>query len=235
MSRKFQYLTTDLLSDVIVVEGENKGSNVPRGHRFWYQWGVKDAEDAEQIAFVNENRDNKLDYPDSYQRPSTSEVFRDESTRTQVTQQNYELIPVEELKLVKLEELKKTRIEAIELGFIYKGHRIISDRDANGDVMVIQTQYDKGKIPSTFIYSYKVGPAEYVVLDVESKGVTTADGAVGFTHFSDAMMHYVNQECFGKEQAVALHIASLTTAQAIADFDISEHYDPDYNSDYAEH
>lgn len=236
MSRKFQYQTTELMSGVIVVEGDNLNSNVPRDHRFWKEWGVDVAEANGEILFVSETVDDKLDYPDSYQQPvDEPNVLDDEATRTRLLTQNYELIDIETLKHLRLEELKQARKDAIDRGFLYKGKRVIADRDANGDVMAVLMQYQSGQFPSTYVFAYKVGPANYLTLDVESNGVTTDDGLVGFTHFSNAMMHFVNQECFGKERAASEHIVSLTTAQEVADLVLDDIYHPDMESDYAEH
>lgn len=100
---------------------------------------------------------------------------------------------------IRLAELKDLRNAASAEGFVYKGHRIIADRDAQNDLANIYNQYRVGiKEPNIQTY-YKTAPNTYLILM----------GGQDTLELLTTVSRFIERDCFGTEVLVTHELYAI--------------------------
>lgn len=226
MSNTFKFTNKECTS--VHVSGDINAT-VPKGHRFWVQYGIKDAIEAGEVQFITEtevvNPFPEVNEEFLTEGESVVELFEGEENGVQVKYNKsvvtMELKALEDVLAIRLEELKELRKNARELGFTYKGYTIIADRDAQNDLTGIITGYLTGTTATDAVTPYKVGANEYMMLNGQAEVLA----------FGQAFNTFTQVECFGKEAAVAAQLALVETVEELIAVDLTELFLPDHTTD----
>lgn len=226
MSNTFKFTNKECTS--VQVTGDINAT-VPKGHRFWNEYGISDAIEAGEVQFITEseivNDFSEIDAKFLQEGTPVVELFEGEENGVQVKYNKsvvtMELKPIEDVLAIRLEDLKALRKEARTIGFTYNGHNIIADRDAQNDLTGIITGYLTGTTATDAVTPYKVGANEYMMLNGQDEVLA----------FGQVFNTFTQVECFGKEAAVAAQLSLIETVEELIAVDLTELFLPDHVTD----
>lgn len=167
---------------------------------------------------------------------ATPEAFLikiDETTRIDgasfIKEEIYKLASVESILEAKLATLAELRYKAQQTGFDFKGQTIKATRDIQSDISSMALNYMQSMVPESAPMTFKVKNGTSITLAAGDPDSPTR-GVDGLRELGVMLGTFIQQECFGKEAAVA-SLLSKMSAEELAIVDVSELFKP--NPDFA--
>lgn len=149
----------------------------------------------------------------------------DRETATYTVTVQYGLRSAEDILELRLEELKQLRKAAVSTGFYYNGHFVIADRDAQNDLSNIVSQYERGLVPASHFYRYKMGNGDFVTLN-HDKDKKAKTGLAGVMDLAKYMIQFIQLQCFNREDQLTTAWKEMTNKELVK-LDPRELFQPD--------